>query len=410
MTSKDKNINMYCISKIMLKKSLNRKQTRKTYREKSPLYYELNLFNQIILYSVYFTFFISTIYAQPSRSQESTHTQKPSQNQLKLIPSLDLQGHRGARGLMPENTLPAFKEALKRGMNTLELDVSLTQDHQLLVYHDTRLNLDLCVAPPLPPHTPPTTLIQFPSSWLTQLDCGRLPNPRFPEQKRIPKTPPPLLKQVFELEKTLQKRPLYNLEIKVDSSHQIEDKINALKALAVLLASLQKSYPTLYTRITLQSFDLEVLEITPQYLPNLRRSALFAPTSLQWGCLQLPSFLHAFCGNWGRKIIHKAQALGVDVISPYMDYVTPYFIPVAHAAKLKVIPWTVNNIDRMKRLIQMGVDGLISDYPNRLNQAVQELGASVECRTYSSDHMCTHLISSQLKDERTRVRSHVQKH
>ena len=314
----------------------------------------------------------------------------PSQDDTpSLIPSLDLQGHRGARGLMPENTIPAFKEALRYGMNTLELDVSLTQDGHLLVYHDTHLNLDLCLpTQDIPPYQDQPTLIQFSSIWLKTLDCGSLAHSDFPEQTRIPKITPPLLAEVFQLEHHTQKHPLYNLEIKVDPSYTRLDKIKALQALKAILEDFKAKLPTLYTRLTLQSFDLDVLELAPQYLPNLRRSALFAPSHMQWTVLQLHSSLHGLLGNPGVKIIQKAHQLGVEVISPYMDYVNPNFIQYAHSLKLKVIPWTVNDSQYMKRLIRDGVDGLISDYPDRLSTVVKEMGRSVECRTSHSDALC----------------------
>jgi glycerophosphoryl diester phosphodiesterase len=138
----------------------------------------------------------------------------------------------------------------------------------------------------------------------------------------------------------------------------------------------------------LQSFDLELLQLAPKFLPNLRRSALFAPSQFQWVLLQMHSSLHQIFDHPGLHILKKAHTLGVEVISPYIEYVTPEFIRLAHSLKLRVIPWTVNDPKEMQRLIEYGVDGLISDYPNRLDALVKEMGPHVQCRTIHSDSQC----------------------
>lgn len=321
-----------------------------------------------------------------------------------LIPSLDLQGHRGARGLYPENTIPAFQAAIKYGMNTIELDTTITRDQKLIVYHDTRINTELCQINPTysiqDPKLTNTLIMKLESTWFKALDCGRLPNKKFPSQKQIMGLSPPLLEDVFAWEKSQYHQwsylPLYNIEIKVDTTHGTTEKLQAVQALQKTLArATDKDQSTLLQRITIQSFDLEIIKLVKQKIKSVRTSALFAPSRVQLIFLQLPTWLQTIIPmNPGKAIIQAAKSLKVEIISPYHAFVSTHFIKHAHAHNIKVIPWTVNEKEHMKELILLGVDGLISDYPDRLIDCIESMSKAIQCRTRFSDQSCTQALST----------------
>ena len=155
-----------------------------------------------------------------------------------IYPAFELQGHRGARGLAPENSLPAFHLAYLHGMTTIELDSTLTADGRLIIYHDTKVNTELCRT--TEGKQPQATLLSsLRVSELKQLDCGSAPHKRFPQQSLEPVSPP-LLKEVLSLEKIWHYQPLYNLEIKTGSHYTQVMKSAAVTALAKELGLLKK--------------------------------------------------------------------------------------------------------------------------------------------------------------------------
>ena len=298
-----------------------------------------------------------------------------------IYPAFELQGHRGARGLAPENSLPAFHLAYLHGMTTIELDSTLTADGRLIIYHDTKVNTELCRTT-AGKHPQATLLSSLKVSELKQLDCGSVPHKRFPQQSLEPVSPP-LLKKVLSLEKIWHYQPLYNLEIKTGSHYTQAMKSAAVTALAKELSLLKKDFPSFEQRLTIQSFDLEILTLVHKQLPQLRRSALFEP---YFGSFKNKPRVDQKAGE---EILQTAHSLKVEVISPYEKFVSPEFMRKAHDLSLKVVPWTVNEIADMERLIRLGVDGLISDYPNLLNQVITKLGASYECQTRHADAKCS---------------------
>ena len=297
-----------------------------------------------------------------------------------IYPAFELQGHRGARGLAPENSLPAFHLAYRYGMTTIELDSTLTADDRLIIYHDPKVNRELCrIHKGTIPQNEQISSLKV--SDLKQLDCGSIKHKRFPQQTLEPVSPP-LLEEVLSLEKIWQYKPLYNLEIKVGSHYTKVMKQKAIIVLGQELALLKGDFPSFEQRLTIQSFDLDILKLVHKHLPHLRRSALFEP---YFGSFENKPRIDQQAGE---EIIRAARSLGVEVISPYEKFVTVDFVNKAHQVGLKVVPWTVNEKDNMLRLIRLGVDGLISDYPDRLGQVMTELGSSCECRTRYADSKC----------------------
>lgn len=282
------------------------------------------------------------------------------------VNKLDLQGHRGARGLYPENTIPAFKAAMDFKMTTIELDTVLTKDKQLIIHHDNYINPEICKWSN-GKQTESLPIKNFTVAELKELDCGSLKNSRFPEQITVPGTKLSTLPEFFEFVKAYEKEKkisnpfLYNIETKInENDYSMEEVIEYANAMvkAIEAAKVVKI-------ATVQSFVLEVLPEVKKLNPSIQISALYAPSKLDFILLSFGFF------SPSEKIIEKTKELNAEIISPYHKYVNEKFIHMCRERKIKVIPWTVNDIDLMKQLIDYGVDGIISDYPNRL-QSIQE--------------------------------------
>ncbi|GBF51389.1 glycerophosphodiester phosphodiesterase [Leptospira ryugenii] len=277
--------------------------------------------------------------------------------------SLDLQGHRGARGLKPENTWPAFEEAISQNMVTLELDTVLTKDKRIVIHHDSETNPVICVNPD-GSEIQRISLYELTLSDLQKLDCGSKKNPAFPKQTPVPGTKLLSIEEFFqkmaEIEKKKKQKYLFNIETKFPDKEMVEDSIVEEHTL-LLVSAIEKA--KVADRSTIQSFDLRTLPYVQKKNSKIRTSALFAPTYFQ-GFLMTIGF-----GNGYRDtILDKAKGIKANIISPYFLYVTPSFVETAHASQIEVIPWTVNSIKEMKRLESCGVDGIISDYPDMLRE------------------------------------------
>lgn len=288
---------------------------------------------------------------------------------LKNSPSsnLDLQGHRGARGLFPENTLPAFKAAMDLGMTTLELDTVLTKDKQLIIHHDENLNPKLCKwlngdkVESLP-------IKNYTVSELKELDCGSLKNTNFPEQQIVPGTKLSTLKEFlqfvkeYETERKIQKSFLFNIETKLNPKQYSKEEI--LEYAQVMVKTIEDA--KVVKQSTVQSFVLEVLPEVKKLNKDIYVSALFAPSIADYSLLTLGF------SSPGKSIIERTKEIKAEIISPYYEYVSPEFVRISKENNMKVIPWTVNEKDLMRKMISFGVDGIISDYPDRLKSIQQE--------------------------------------
>lgn len=283
---------------------------------------------------------------------------------------LDLQGHRGARGLAPENTWPAFRKAIEHGMTTLELDTVLTKDGEVIIHHDSNTNPVICSRKDGSP-IQSKSLYELTLAELKELDCGSKKNPSFPEQTPVPGTSLITIQEFFEkLRSEEKKNPSlkllrFNIETKFPgdsrspvSQERMEEHVKAL------VQSVQKAKKVNQT--TIQSFYLPALPQVKKENPNIKTSALYAPTYFQGFMMMV-----GLGGSYRTAILDSAQSLEADTISPYFLYVTPDFMKTAKEKDLLVVPWTVNEKKEMHRLINIGVDGIITDYPNRLSEVVQ---------------------------------------
>lgn len=278
-------------------------------------------------------------------------------NCTRPVRTLDLQGHRGARGLFPENSLLGFEKALEiPEVSTLELDLCVTADDQLIVSHEPWLNEYICTIIDSSSGGIAYNLYKMTYDSIQQFDCGSKGHPDFPKQQ-LATAKKPLLKELFAMidEKGLR-WPNFNIEIKArrkgdDVYHPRPKKFAAL--VVETLNELNQAYPKaeVLNKVSIQSFDLRVLR-------EVRKTAL--PVKL--------SLITEKAANPAKEM--DALGFPVDIYSPSYELVTPELISWCHFRQIAVIPWTINDLEEMQNLVDMGVDGVISDYPNKFNALV----------------------------------------
>jgi glycerophosphoryl diester phosphodiesterase len=295
--------------------------------------------------------------------------------------AFDLQGHRGARGLAPENTLPAFATALSIGVTTLELDLAMTSDGVLVVSHDSRLNPDhtrgadgMFLAAE-GPAIRSLTLAQLQRYDVGRLKPGTAYAAAFPEQRGMDGVRIPTLMEVFDLARQAKADHVrFNIETKLTPTSGADTPDPETFAAAVARAVREAE---LAARVSVQSFDWRTLAIMRRIAPEIERVCLSIdggsgdtlkrgqPGASPWTAgLDIDDF--------GGSAPRLVAAAGCSVWSPNQRSVTAASLAEAQALGLKVIPWTVNERPDMERLIQMGVAGIITDYPDRLRAVMAE--------------------------------------
>lgn len=304
--------------------------------------------------------------------------------------AFDLQGHRGTRGLAPENTLPAFARALSVGVTTLELDVGVTKDGVVVVMHDRRLNPDVARGPDgqwLTALGPAIHDLTFDE--LSRYDVGRLkpdtPYARgFPEQVPVDGTRAPRLAEVFALAaKAGNAAVRFNIETKISPLAPAETLAPEPFARA-LIAEIRAA--GMAARATVQSFDWRTLQVVQAEAPEIATVYLSLARgggdNVQIGKPGASPWLAGRdVDDHGGSVPRLVKALGGRIWSPLSNDLDEAGLKEAKALGLAVIPWTVNDEATMRRLIQMGVDGLISDYPDRLRKVLAELGIPLPAPT-----------------------------
>ncbi|MEC5191768.1 MULTISPECIES: glycerophosphodiester phosphodiesterase family protein [unclassified Arthrobacter] len=293
--------------------------------------------------------------------------------------SFDLQAHRGGRGEWTEESLSAFANALKLGVTTLELDTHLTSDGKVIVWHDDTIQADKCkdTAPASPgdaafPYVG-DRVAELSLAQVKTLDCGFTQLTGFPEQDVIEGNRIAELKDVFRLvRKADAGKVRFNVETKVEDGKSGGEGMVALTKAVV--AEIQGS--GMADRTTVQSFDWSSLNLTKKLAPTLPLVALSSGDA--WLEVGKPGASPNLGGididTYGGSLAKAAAAQGYDAVSPAFRSVTPAMIAEAHGLGLPVIPWTVNTVADMNRLMDLGVDGIITDYPTRLRTVTEERG------------------------------------
>jgi glycerophosphoryl diester phosphodiesterase len=295
--------------------------------------------------------------------------------------AFDLQGHRGARGLAPENSLEGFAIALSIGVSTLELDLAVTSDGVLVVSHDRRLNADLTRGPDGKfLDAPGPAIHSLTLAELEHYDVGRLKPgttyaATFSEQQGRDGVRIPTLAAVFDLVRRVKADHVrFNVETKITptSGSDTPDPETFAAAVASLV-----NRTGLAGRVSVQSFDWRTLMAVRRIAPDIERVCLTIDggngDTLQRGRPGASPWtagldIDDFDGSTPRLV----AAAACEVWSPLFRNLTPQSLAEAKSLGLKVIPWTVNQPLDMGRLIDWGVDGIITDYPSRLRAVMAE--------------------------------------
>lgn len=312
----------------------------------------------------------------------------------------DLQAHRGGLGLVVESTEASFSNALRLGVSTLELDVQITEDHQAVVTHDRKVNGAKCrdtgPATPGDPEYPYVGkyIVNLTLAQVRTLDCGSQTLPQFPEQRPSPGARMPLLTEVFDLVKRYNADKVWmNVETKVEAAAPQE---TAPREEFVQIVSRQVRESGLADHVSIQSFDWGALMRMREVAPELPIVALTnGQQFLQAGQPGASPWLGGIdIDDFDGDLVAAAHSFGADAISPvhgspqngkvtdpdYVPYTTRTMVRDAHKAGMKVIPWTVDDPATMNKLMDDGVDGLITDYPDRLREVMKQRGLELPKR------------------------------
>jgi glycerophosphoryl diester phosphodiesterase len=296
--------------------------------------------------------------------------------------AFDLQGHRGARGLRPENTLAAFAHAMAIGVTTLETDLAVTKDHVLVISHDPLLNPDIVRGPDgrwLAAQGP--AIRTFTLAELKRYDVGRL-NPQskyarqFPEQRPEDGERFPTLFELFELTRAAGRPVRFNIETKITPANP-DETVDPTTYARLTVEAVRKA--GLSDAVTIQSFDWRTLIEAKKIAPAIGTVCLTSESE-NLDTVQRksgkPSPWHAGLdlGAHGGSLPRLVKAAGCGTWSPFWRNVTPELVAEAHSVGVTVLPWTVNDTADMTRLIDLKVDGLITDYPDRARKVMGERG------------------------------------
>jgi glycerophosphoryl diester phosphodiesterase len=296
--------------------------------------------------------------------------------------AFDLQGHRGARGLAPENTIAAFKRALEIGVTTIETDVGITRDGVAVIAHDRRLNAALTRGPDGKWLTAAGPVIRSLSlAELKGYDVGRLDPASayaksWTQQVAVDGERIPALTELFDLVSTSSKPVRLNLETKL-SPHAADETADAGSFARIVVEAVRKA--GFASRTTLQSFDWRTLVEAKRLAPEIRTACLTteggnSDTVRPDDSGMSPWHAGLSLAKHEGSLPKLVKAAGCEIWSPFWRNATPERVREARALGLAVLPWTVNEPADMEMLIDVGVDGLITDYPDRLRRVLTAKG------------------------------------
>ena len=268
------------------------------------------------------------------------------------FPAFSTEAHRGGRGLMPENTIMAMKKAMDLGVTTLEMDTHITGDNQVVLSHDEYLNPLFTLTPEGKEITKEASkqliLYKMPYEELRKYDVGSKYYSKFPEQLKV-KAQIPLLSAVIDsvqqyAKEKGMKQPFYNIETKMgkDGDNLLNPAPEVFVKLLMDVIRAKKISPY----VVIQSFDVRTIQYLHKQYPELRTSYLVDKGNLE----------------------DNLKKLGYTpfIYSPAYKLVDAELVKQCHERNMKVIPWTPNTREEIAQLKSLGVDGIISDYPNML--------------------------------------------
>ncbi len=269
----------------------------------------------------------------------------------------DKQGHRGCRGLMPENTIPAMLKALDLGVTTLEMDVVITKDKKVLLSHEQWFGQEITTKPD-GSYMGEREERKFNIYWMTYeqtktFDVGMKPHPRFPQQQKMKVTKPLLADVIDSVKKDMMTRrrpfPYYNIETKTNP--EFDGVFNPKPDEIIELIMFVVKEKQIEDYVIIQSFDFRTLQYLHEKYPAIKTAMLIEDFDK-------------------RTLEEQLKALGFTptIYSPAFSLVNEKLLKKCHQQNIKVIPWTVNDKAKINELKMMGVDGIITDYPNLFNE------------------------------------------
>ena len=266
--------------------------------------------------------------------------------------TFDIQGHRGCRGLLPENSIQGFIKAIDLGVTTLEMDVVISADGKVVVSHDPYMSSKICVnelgKSISKKEEKDINIFLMDYEDVLLFDCGNIGNPGFPEQEIVSVYKPLLSEVIEECENHVKQNDLipvsYNIELKSKSSGDHIFHPDPMLFSKLVFLELEEKLPK--ERITIQSFDMRILQMWKLKYTGYSLALLVEGSKSPKKCLEELGF-------------------DPDIFSPYYKMLNSNLVDELHQKSIKVIPWTVNNKSDMQKMVKMGVDGLITDYPNR---------------------------------------------
>ncbi len=267
----------------------------------------------------------------------------------------DLQGHRGARGIYPENNIPGFIYAIDQGVTTLELDLAISNDRQVVISHEPYMSSTYCLdaeGNSIPDSLERThNIYQMDYEQVKTYDCGSKPHPGFTEQKNMVAYKPLLTEMIDSLEGYLKEKelPLVNYNIEIKSSAQTDNIFHPEPGpfSDLVYQTIDEKLP--WDRVNIQSFDFRILQYIHETYPDVTLSMLIG-------------------NDLGLEANLDSLGFTPDIYSCHFSLVTQELVQGCHQLGMKIIPWTVNNVEDMDKMVALGVDGLITDYPNRFKK------------------------------------------
>lgn len=294
---------------------------------------------------LFFIFLLLACFACDDTTTKNT-TMSP-----KPLPKFDWQGHRGARGLLPENTVPAFLKALELNVKTLEMDAAISQNGEVIISHEPWFSHEISTTPDgkaVTDEMEKNYLIhQMTTEDVLAFDVGSRGNERFPDQKKM-KIHKPTLKEVVKAvnqycETNNQELPFYNIEIKSRPEWDVELAPIPAKFAKILLSEINSL--GIHDKACIQSFDARSLLAVNELDKKIMTAYLIEN-------------INPFEENMAKLDFIPT------IYSPYFQLVTDTLVEQVHTKGMDLIPWTINKVEDMKRMKELGVDGIITDYPN----------------------------------------------
>ncbi|SDD75488.1 glycerophosphodiester phosphodiesterase family protein [Niabella drilacis] len=264
----------------------------------------------------------------------------------------DMEAHRGGKGLMPENTIPAMLHAIDMGVTTLEMDMQVTRDGQIVVSHDATFNYGFTTTPAGDTLTPEASkkriLYTMTYDSIKKYDVGKKFYAAVPRQQKMAVVKP-LLKDLLKATEAYAKKKgvkiQYNIEIK---SNPKGEGVYCPPVAEFTDLAMKTILPfKIGKRMIIQCFDERALKIMHEKYPQVQTSLLIGDKEK-------------------RSLDEQLKSLGYtpEYYSPHYSIVTPELVKACHLHKMKIVPWTVDDIENIKKLADMGADGLITDYPD----------------------------------------------